>query len=219
MQFEDWISVIEDGAKGGFEGIQFIGGEPTLYPKLDLLIKFAQKEMNYKYIEIYTNLSRRLDWKYLATQNVAVATSFYSHEEKLHTEMTGNRNSFKNIIDNIRLILKSNMQFRVSLIVTDKNRTSVDETIKFLGDLGVQDVKIEEERKIGRANKSEKPTATELDQQLCGDCGRDKLVVNYDGDVFPCIMSTHRRIGNYLDKKNKPIELIKNLEEIPIISL
>jgi MoaA/NifB/PqqE/SkfB family radical SAM enzyme len=78
MTFDDWASVITEAAFLGCREIQFIGGEPTLHPRLPDLITLAG-ERGFEFIEVFTNASRLSDQliEHFVKYRVHIATSFF----------------------------------------------------------------------------------------------------------------------------------------------
>ncbi|MGH7929863.1 MAG: radical SAM protein, partial [Candidatus Binatia bacterium] len=69
-------SVIDDARSLGCDSMQFIGGEPTLHPRLHALIKYAATSQ-YRFIEVFTNATRLTDDLYdaIARYGIKVAVS------------------------------------------------------------------------------------------------------------------------------------------------
>lgn len=56
MTFDDWVRVIDQAAEAEAASVQFVGGEPTLYPRLPDLINHAlRKRLS---VEVFSNLYR-----------------------------------------------------------------------------------------------------------------------------------------------------------------
>ncbi len=102
MSMADWLGVIEDAAAAGCRTLQFIGGEPTLHPHLDMFILRA-RELGFELIEVYTNATtlteRRLD--FFKANGVSVAASFYSSNARLHEVITKGPGSFAKTVSGI----------------------------------------------------------------------------------------------------------------------
>jgi MoaA/NifB/PqqE/SkfB family radical SAM enzyme len=55
MGYKDWRNVIEEAASLGCSKVQFIGGEPTVHPRLsDLLVE--ARRIGFDFIEVYTGV-------------------------------------------------------------------------------------------------------------------------------------------------------------------
>lgn len=200
MSCDDWFEVLADAKNNGFQGVQFIGGEPTLHPDLDKLIGYARKVCDFKYIELYSNFSNSLNWEFLAEMNVALATSFYSKDKYIHNLIVRHGNGYEKIVNNLNTAIALKFPLRVAVIEMLENFNCTDETVHFLKHLGVKDIRIDKVRKIGRAC-TKNSSFDDLDRQLCGACGINNLMINNEGDVYPCIMSTHRWLGNVLERQ------------------
>ena len=87
--------VVDDYIKLGYEGLIWTGGEPTLYPHLPELIKYAKsKNMPSR---IITNGQRISDYKYLKQLVDAglnhVSVSLFSHKPKIQAFLTKKEDS------------------------------------------------------------------------------------------------------------------------------
>lgn len=192
-----WKTLIAEFAASGGKDLQFIGGEPMLHPDLLTLVDCAVSHG--LRTEIFTNgtvvVPEVLD--HLAKLDVFVATSFYSHDSDTHDAMTLCRGSHEKTSRFIAEAVARNMSIRVSVIVGDVNRSTADETCDHLKELGVEYVRTDNIRGIGRGADG-KHVQDEY-AELCGSCGDRKLVVDSDGQVFPCIMSKFAPIGHSTD--------------------
>jgi uncharacterized radical SAM superfamily Fe-S cluster-containing enzyme len=73
----DWERLIDDAAAMGVRTVQFIGGEPTLYPELPRLVRHAVAAG--LGVEVFSNLVRvtPAQWAVFALPGVSLATSYY----------------------------------------------------------------------------------------------------------------------------------------------
>lgn len=102
---DDWTRVIAESASLGVKEIQFIGGEPTLYPGLPALIKCARATR--LEVEVFSNLVHvsAEQWEAFSIPGVSLATSWYSADRKQHAAITGRdtyRQTKANIIEALR---------------------------------------------------------------------------------------------------------------------
>jgi MoaA/NifB/PqqE/SkfB family radical SAM enzyme len=89
MTYAHWTRVLDESAELGCHGVQFIGGEPTMHPRLEDLVEHANHR-HFKFIEMFTNatrLGRKLLGCFLRNR-VHVATSFYSDDPAIHEQIT-----------------------------------------------------------------------------------------------------------------------------------
>ncbi|MET9529620.1 radical SAM/SPASM domain-containing protein [Streptomyces sp. NPDC006649] len=193
MTRADWENVVEDIAAVGIPAVQFIGGEPTLSPALVPLIEHALGRG--LAVEVYSNLThvRPTLWAALDQAGVRVATSYYSDDPEQHDAITGGRGSHARTLANINEVLRRGIPLRVGLVdLGDGQR--VTEAEAQLRALGLQDIRVDRVRAIGRAasDSATMPDVTEL----CGRCFHERVAVSPDGDVYGCILSRHLRTGN-----------------------
>jgi MoaA/NifB/PqqE/SkfB family radical SAM enzyme len=198
MMQTDWQRVLEEGRDLGCECVQFIGGEVLLVPYLLKLISFA-REVGFSVVEVFSNSTILDDSTIAAFQNagVCVATSFYCHDSDIHECITNRQGSWRRTLSAIDLLVLRCVPLRVGVIEMEVNRPFVPETIKFLKDRGVTNVRVDRVRSFGRA-AAFSPNVSGL-TELCGNCGDRRVCVTGSGKVFPCIMSRHFPIGNFLE--------------------
>ncbi|WP_228387387.1 radical SAM protein [Streptomyces katsurahamanus] len=94
MTPDDWKSAIDQLADLGTESIQFIGGEPCLYPHLAELIAHARHRA-IDGIEVFSNLTHVSDslWACFVEHRADLATSYYSDQAVEHDAVTARRGS------------------------------------------------------------------------------------------------------------------------------
>jgi radical SAM protein with 4Fe4S-binding SPASM domain len=193
----DYLRAIDEAALAGCRGIQFIGGEPTLNHDLPELIDYAW-ELNYNYIEVYSNLIRLPDELIQTAQrtDTQFATSVYSSDPAVHDAVTGRSSSHARTISNIRRLIKLGIPVRAGFIETEVNAGHWESTASFLKDIGVTDVGYDITRGFGRGAAS----SGQCDVgELCGRCWDERLCIAPDGSVSPCIMSKAWLVGNIRD--------------------
>jgi MoaA/NifB/PqqE/SkfB family radical SAM enzyme len=191
MTLEDWVSVIDQAAGLGTTMVQFIGGEPTLYRGLPDLVGHALGRG--VQVEVFTNLvhvSPRL-WDVFTQPGVRLATSYYADRAEQHEAITKRRGSYTRTKANIVEALQRSIPLRVGVIdVQDGQR--VDEARAELATLGVDDIRVDHLRQVGRGVRTMLPDLS----QLCGNCGLGKVAVAPDGSVWPCVFSRWLPVGN-----------------------
>lgn len=195
MQFDDWCAVMDQLREIRCEGVQFIGGEPTLHPRfLDMVA--AARRKGFEYIEVYTNATRLSETmcSELKKHDAQVAVSFYSADEETHDRITGRKGSFKRTVTGISQAVEHGLMIRAGIIGMDENADLLDEAERFVRDLGVNSVKVDRQRYVGRSEKAEQ----NLDpiSQLCGACGSGSIAINADGEVSPCVFSHFFGLGH-----------------------
>ncbi|MHA1835380.1 MAG: radical SAM protein, partial [Candidatus Odinarchaeia archaeon] len=132
------------------------GGEPTLFPDLFELIRYARKELNYEHTQLetntrmfsypeYTNRFLKLleDTKPVIPEYVSLRTDFsfrvsiYSHKQNIHDLITQVPGSFKQTVKGIENLLISGQEVVSNTVISSLNYRELDETAKFLFRLGI----------------------------------------------------------------------------------
>lgn len=195
----DWESILSQARKLGCQKLQFIGGEPTVHPRLRTFISAADR-LGYSLIEVYTNLVRTPQplLEDFARLRVDVATSFYSVSAERHDNITLVPGSFVRTVQGIRDVLALKIPLRVGLVEFSKNPSDAQEAVKFLVELGVRPdrIHVDKERPVGRGGAANQDD-DEL-SPLCGHCWRGKLTVSWDGSCYPCVFARRTVVGNVM---------------------
>ncbi len=194
MRYDDWCRVMDEARTLGCRGLQLIGGEPTLHPRfLDLVS--AARGKGFESIEVYTNatrLSPELCGE-LKRLNVSLAISFYSPDAGSHDRITGKPGSFRKTVNGITEAVRNGLAVRVGIVAMDENAGQVNEAKELVTNLGVSSIKIDNDRHIGRSKHSD---ALDPMSQLCGSCGRERIAINANGEVSPCVFSHFSALGH-----------------------
>jgi len=197
MTFDRWKTVLAEARALGCERVQFIGGEVLLVPYLEQLISEA-RAIGFAFIEVYTNATAVTSStiEYFKKYSVSVASSFYSCNASVHDQITHRRGSWQKTVSALTRLKAADLSIRVGVIALPSNAPDVDAAVSFVRDLGISDVGIDHVRSIGRA-KELRP-AVGYFEELCGQCGRNRLCITVDGEVLPCIMARSTTLGNYI---------------------
>jgi MoaA/NifB/PqqE/SkfB family radical SAM enzyme len=191
MTVQDWIRVIDQASTAGAGMVQFIGGEPTLHPRLPDLIGHALgRGLN---VEVFSNLYRITPsmWAALSQPGVSLATSFYSDDAGEHDGIVARPGAHARTTANIAEATRRGIPLRTGVIeVRDGQR--VPGAVALLERLGVTDVDTDRQREVGRGVRD---GATNIDQ-LCGNCASGVVAVAPDGTVWPCVFSRWLPVGN-----------------------
>ncbi|MEU9882594.1 radical SAM protein [Streptomyces phaeochromogenes] len=193
MTHDDWLEVIRAIAGLGIPAIQFIGGEPTLYPRLIELIEYSRRHG--LTVEVYSNLAhiRGALWETLEQDGVRLATSYYSDDPAQHDAITGVSGSHGRTRANIVEAVRRGVPMRAGIVrVLEDQR--VDTAEAELRDLGVRQIQLDRARRVGRAagRSATIPSVSEL----CGHCFHQRVAISPDGEVYGCILSRFLPTGN-----------------------
>jgi radical SAM protein with 4Fe4S-binding SPASM domain len=191
MSARDWVRVISQLADMGTLDVQFIGGEPALYPYLSSLIRHAHASG--LGVEVFSNMThiRPELWDVFRECGVKLATSYYSDSAEDHDAVTKLRGSHKRTRANIERALNLGIPLRGG-VVTVRPEQRVSEAAEDLLSLGVGQVGGDRTRAFGRASKGAAPTIADL----CGHCAHEKCAIGPTGDVWPCVLGRYLKIGN-----------------------
>ncbi len=201
MRLADWQKLIADARRLGSEGVQFIGGEVLLAPYLEELISEAYN-VGFQSIEVFTNATLVSDnyIQMFRKYSVQVATSFYSFDPDTHDCITKRRGSWGRTLSAMDRLQASGIPIRVGVIAMEANKSQVEETLSFLASRGISSVGVDEVRSIGRAKRLKSSEGQMA--ELCGQCGNERICVTATGDIYPCIMARHTKLGSYLKAMN-----------------
>jgi MoaA/NifB/PqqE/SkfB family radical SAM enzyme len=197
MTFSGWTCVMDEAATLGCRRIQFIGGEPTMHPRLPELLDHASCR-GFDFVEVYTNATR-ISGHLLESfrrNGARVATSFYSDDPLVHEQVTQSEGSWVRTVDGIDRVLAAGVPLRVGVIETVQNLGHSQRATRFLRQRGVQCIGNDHQRGVGRAERHGQPRDTECYEELCGQCWKDKLCVTSSGAVFPCVFARATPLGD-----------------------
>jgi MoaA/NifB/PqqE/SkfB family radical SAM enzyme len=199
MCYADWCRVIDEATELECRRVQFIGGEPTMHPRLDDLVDHANHQ-GFELIEVYTNATRLGDNLIGCFQrnHVHLATSFYSDDPDVHDRITRGKGSWQRTVSGIQAAVAAGLPIRVGVIETAHNVGHGSRAVEFLRNLGVrvEDVTVDRERGVGRADVVRLGGEEERYEELCGQCWKGRLCVTPSGEAFPCVFSRCTRLGD-----------------------
>lgn len=192
MTVTDWTRVIDEFSAMGGVDVQFIGGEPTLYPALPELIAHAASRRGLG-VEVFSNLThiRPELWPAFTTHNVRLATSYYSDDAAEHDDITQLRGAHRKTRANIARAVELGLQVRGG-VVTLRDGQRATEAVADLRQLGTYEVGADRMRAFGRASQGARPAISDL----CGHCSHGKAAVGPTGEVWPCVLSRFLPVGN-----------------------
>jgi radical SAM protein with 4Fe4S-binding SPASM domain len=195
MTYENWLEVLKQGAELGCQKVQFIGGEPTLYPHLLQLIAEAKK-LGYEFLEVFTNGTVLNDsmFETFCKYDVNLALSVYSSSPSTHDSITTHKGSHTKTIENIKRAVSLNIPVRVGIVEMEENDGQAESTERLLRDIGVESIGTDRLRGIGRGGIVQiNPNPM---KELCGACWQGQLTIDPKGDVFPCVFSRFCKLGH-----------------------
>lgn len=210
-----WLSLITEVREAGADALQFIGGEPLLYPRWRELVEQACKE-SFSVIEIFTNATLIDDEavNFFRKHHLSIATTIYADNETVHDQITVNPGSFVKTMAAIRKILDAGIPLRIASIIMKPNEKEADGIMALCQQLGVEAAPPDVIRPTGRGADTElapenyrkppiKPPFYTTEETFfrapfCHNCLSGKLAVTANGDVYPCIFARGNPCGNIL---------------------
>jgi MoaA/NifB/PqqE/SkfB family radical SAM enzyme len=195
MTPEDWEDALDQAATLGCRAVQFIGGEPTMYPALPALIGRA-RALGFGAVEVYTNgtmFKPRIKDAFLE-HKVDLAFSVYAETPETHDRVTRQVGSFDSTIASIQWALESGLSIRVGIIEMDENAGHAQRAKERLQQMGISNIDIDRARGVGRG--ANKQIAASPYDELCGACWRGKLAITAAGEIFPCVFSRFCPVGH-----------------------
>lgn len=215
MSIENYKIAVNELLKLGIKKVQIIGGEPFFDGHIlkDMLDYTVGK---FQIIEIFTNGTMISDewFEYLKQNNIRMALSVYSYDEKTHDSVTKVKGSWKKTNRTIAELKRFGIEYRVCNVLM--NGTDLGEQTTDLYNLSSEKDIV---RMSGRANFSllnddliKKKLITKKSFQdaitkafcrtmICGhNCFSSRLYVSSDMSVYPCVME--RRIKHCVINEN-----------------
>lgn len=189
----DWVRVLDQAAELRVEMVQFIGGEPTLYPDLPALVDHALARG--LAVEVFSNLVHITNelWETFSQPRVSLATSYYSDDAAQHAAIT-RRPTHARTRANIAEAVRRSIPIRAGVIDLGGGQRAQAARPELI-ELGVPSIGYDRLRHVGRGARDQ-PAST---AQLCGHCADGVAAISPDGTVWPCVFSRWLPIGNVLE--------------------
>ncbi|MCX5381366.1 radical SAM protein [Streptomyces sp. NBC_00091] len=191
MTVADWVRVIDEFAAMGGADVQYIGGEPTLYPHLpELIAHAAGRGLG---IEIFSNMTHIKPevWEAITAHGAKLATSYYSDNAAEHDDITKLRGAHRKTRANVQKAVDLGIPIRGGVVTLREGQRAM-EAVTDLKSIGVQQVGGDRIRAFGRASEGARPQI----KDLCGHCAHEKCAIGPDGAVWPCVLGRFIDVGN-----------------------
>jgi MoaA/NifB/PqqE/SkfB family radical SAM enzyme len=194
MELADWLGALDEAAALGCRNVQFIGGEPTMYPGLPRLIERA-RELRYEDVCVYTNgthLTAAVKQTFL-DHRVSLAFSVYGTSGAVHDAVTRRNGSFEKTSDALHWALEAGLPARVGVIAMESNAEDAERAERMLREAKIS-VHLDRLRGLGRGF-DQRPARSPM-KELCGRCGNGKVCVSASGEIFPCVFARFAPLGH-----------------------
>lgn len=219
LTFNQWKDVLTQLKNSRCEKIQFIGGEPLMYPHFEQLLEHAIK-LDFNDITVFTNAT--LITKSLISEfkkhNIKVKVSLYGHKPEVHDAITQIRGSFKRTILNLENLKANGIQTTIAVIIMKENEKYINEILSFIRSSNLGKYGYDVIRKVfGGKQSSHLPseTITRLKYQkepefytnkylfekslFENTCWFGKFAIASNGNVLPCVFERNKSYGNVID--------------------
>lgn len=210
LTLDQYKAVARDAYALGARYAQVIGGEPAMWIDTPNLLIYL-REIGFDSIEYYSNLTllpkKVLDA--LHQTQASVAFTLMSHKPEIHDAITLAPGSWHATVENVKTIVKTNA-VRASTTAFPHTADDIEETVRFLKDLGVYEVRVDRVRSVGRAlevrmsmpgDPSAQRSLEALAEQLCGACVEGSAYVSVSGDLHFCGFAREKILGNVLTQR------------------
>ena len=233
LDINRWMDVVNQLSELGVGNVVLIGGEPTLYGQLPVLISaLSAKEIRTTMITNATYLPRDLV-DLVARTNTSVRISVYGHCASVHDAITQTPGSFERTMSNLKILLSEKVTININVVIMRENETHLHEIQTFVKNLGVSGCKFDVIRcvygvgieqhlpvtqaslRLGRRCKPEFSITKDRfwDAVRYNTCWNRKIAICNDGKVFPCVFARTVPAGNVLDSSIGEILNSSKLQE------
>lgn len=219
MSYEDFKMVCDKLNEYGIKKVQIIGGEPFCNPKILQMLSYAQNLFGN--IEVFTNATLLTEniIQFLKENNIKVAISIYSYIPEEHDKITKVKGSHEKTTKNIELLAKYNVRYRTSNILMNGlklgfknsnlyNLQNYKCVIKMAGrgNISLLNKDLMKHKMITPISLKQKISKEFIAENLSGHpCFGQKVYVDSNLDVYPCVMERRLLHGNLKDKTLKEI--------------
>lgn len=224
MSISDFIKVINRLEEEHIKNIQLIGGEPLLHVNLNEMIDMCKHR--FEYIEIFTNGTLLNDdlLKKIKNDDIRLAFSLYSKENQIHDEVTQIKGSFDNTYRNIKKALDLGIECRVASVeMKDAPKYSLESiNVEHHSDLprivGKANINLYNRDMLRKKLITKKSFSKPIKASIIysniykHNCFGNKIYVDVNLNVFPCVMERRFIHGNIRENKIHDIidfEIIK----------
>ena len=141
LSIEKLKKVIDNASNCGVYQFDITGGEPTLYPDLEELLKYLYNSG--MMVRIFTNLTlfspklKNLILKYGVKD---IVTSLDSCVKEDHDEFRGQEGAFDKTINAIKELQKDDVDISLNTMIGNHNKNHISELVDFISSLNVRSV-------------------------------------------------------------------------------
>ncbi len=216
LNINQWKDVLNQLKGVGCQKIQFIGGEPLLYPNFEHLLKYSA-QMEFKDITVFTNAT--LITKNLISifkeHNIKVKVSLYGHTSEVHDAITQIKGSFHKTISNLSDLKENGIQTTIAIIIMKENEKYINDILSFVRSSNYGNFGYDVIRKVFGGNQNHHLTSDNISRLkyqrepdfytnkhsfenalFRNTCWFGKFAIESNGNVLPCIFERNKSYGN-----------------------
>lgn len=178
----DYIRILAALLHGGFDMVDFTGGEPMLNKNWDLLVCSA-KYMGFRSVEMTTNGTFISDYllrnEMFPTELDRLKISIDTNNSKLYNRIVGGRANIEEIIDGIKRLKNTNPQLKLTAncVLCKNTADHVIDYIEFIKDIGFDGITFLD--LVVRDTTKSNEIAFFSDEFLSGETIKDLIQSNY----------------------------------------
>ena len=229
LSVDDWINIINQLFVAGCRRIQFIGGEPFVYPKLISLLNYAGTK-GFESITVFTNATIITDEliSCLIKNNVNIRFSLYGHTAQIHDAITQINGSFEKTIMNVKRLLELKINVIPAVVVMRENQDYTKEIKTFIESLGLKYKGYDVIRNVFGGKQTNHTPTNEVvinnskrskpefyineemfhNAYLTNTCWYGKFAITETGIVIPCVFERNIILGDF--KKQSFQEILES---------
>lgn len=217
LSFDEWKAVLSKIRHLKGDAIQFIGGEPLLFPRFSELLLYAH-EIGINCIDIFTNaffLNESIV-RLIKDVGASVRVSLYGFDQESHERITQYDGSFKRLDYGLDLLRKYRIPTRIAVVLMKENQDYLDKIINYIQSKGHKYTGFDTVRRVQHSPQSSHEVTDRkillrrmiaypkfftshrsfCENQHWNSCWFGKFAITASGDVIPCIFARNLTCGN-----------------------
>lgn len=186
LSLQECKYVIDELSKNNFSTIKITGGEPFLRKDIIDIISYAKSKNIFVDVSTNASLISDITAKKLAESKInKIHVSLDGYNKNTQEYIRGN-NTFDRTINGINNLIKNNLYVRIGTIIYKNNENNIEDIIKFVISLKVNEIIFSIMEPVGRmnGNNSEYKTKSNQELQECieflGLKYKDQIIINYN---------------------------------------
>ena len=212
MSIDSFKHVVEELKSVGIDRVQLVGGEPLMHSEIEKLMAIASH--SFSFVEVFTNGTLLNDhlFEIIEKTGISLAFSLYSDTPELHDYVTRTPGSYELTYRSIEQTKKRGIELRISSVemknlnqftlsgLEEYHRTDLPR-LTGRADLSLYDRNMLKRKLITKKTFS-KPidVHTYFANQNTHNCFGRHLYIDYELNVFPCVMERRYSYGNLFEK-------------------